>query len=172
MTTGMKDSDDEPFTPGNKANGSTAPFCSLNTPKHGVNWHPSQHMGHISANPCTPAEVLGGYSWGHKGIGPFRRWYLSWCCYLAHPYHGSKMGCFHQSKGNQEWRTPTMCGSSRRCLWSGHLMYLLVTGTMAPLRNKSNWKFISLSQLRGCQWENWFCIISSNDRFFSLLLLF
>lgn len=36
---------------------------------------------------------------------------------------------------------------SRRCFWSGHPTCRLVTGTVVPLRNKSNWVFISVSQL-------------------------
>lgn len=169
----MKDSDNEPFTTGNRVNGNTVPFCSLNPPQAWCELTPKPAHGTYLSKPLhscwSPWKLQVG---DMRNFGPFGRWYLSWCCYLAQPYHRSKMGCFHQSKGNQEWRTPTMCGSSRRCLWSGHLKYLLVTGTMVPLRNKINLKFISLSQLRGCQWENWFCIISSNDRFFSLLLLF
>ena len=66
----MKYSDVNLVTTGNKANGNTdiVPFCSLKPPKHGVNLRPGYQMGHTSANPCTPAEVNGGYSWGPEGL--------------------------------------------------------------------------------------------------------
>lgn len=141
----MKDSDDEPLSLLEKQM-AIMHFSPPWTPLTNINWHPSQHMEPSSANPCTPAEVSGGYSWGHEEPGPCGWQCLLWCYPLAYPCHGSEMGCFHQSRRNQKWRTPTMCESSRRCLWSGHLMYLLGTGTVVPLRNKSNSKFISLSQ--------------------------
>lgn len=99
------------------------------------------------ANLRAPAEVSGGYSCGHEEL--WTLWVRVYALILSFSplHHGSERGCFHQSMRNQEWRTPTMCESSRRCLWSGHLMHLLGTGTMVPFRNKGNWKFISVSQL-------------------------
>ena len=82
----MKYSDVNLVTTGNKANGNTdiVPFCSLKPPKHGVNLRPGYQMGHTSANPCTPAEVNGGYTGGLKDFGPFGRNYFPQCCHAAH----------------------------------------------------------------------------------------
>lgn len=47
--------------------------------------------------------------------------------------------------------------TSRKCLWSSHLACRLATEAMVPLRNESNWEFISLS-FCGYMWGNWFVL--------------